>query len=64
MIDANTVQKKKKKKKNKGKGIVTNEELANYNAEDLVNFITGGKRKDVVKKESLSSEQNVNAVKD
>jgi hypothetical protein len=42
---------KRKKKKNKGKVMVTNEELANYNADDLVNFITGGKRKDAPKKD-------------
>ena len=42
---------KRKKKKNKGKLMVSNEELANYNADDLVNFITGGKRKDAPKKD-------------
>ena len=41
---------KRKKKKNKGKPLMTNEDLAHYNADDLVNFITGGKRKDVPKK--------------
>lgn len=42
---------KRKKKKCKGKVTVSNEELANYNADDLVNFITGGKRKDAPKKD-------------
>ena len=38
--------KKRRKKKNKVKEKLTDEELAKYDAEDLVNYITGGKRKD------------------
>jgi len=41
------VSKKKRKKKNKAKEKLTNEELANYDIGDLVNYITGGKRKDL-----------------
>lgn len=39
--------KKKRKKKTKAKEKLTNEELANYDVGDLVNYITGGKRKDL-----------------
>lgn len=38
--------KKKRKKKNKAKEKLSIEELKGYDAEDLVNYITGGKRKD------------------
>lgn len=38
--------------------------MANYNADDLVNFITGGKRKDAAKKEHSSTDQNTVADKD
>jgi|LakMenEpi03Aug12_release.lakeMendotaPanAssembly.Ray.scaffolds.fasta_scaffold4599475_1 hypothetical protein len=48
MVDlANDGSKKKRKKKNKAKEKLTNEELANYDVGDLVNYITGGKRKDL-----------------
>lgn len=44
--DTGNPKSKKRKKKNKGKEKLTLEELANYDAEDLVNYITGGRRKD------------------
>lgn len=50
--------KKKRKKKNKAKEKLTNEELANYDVFDLVNYITGGKRKDLPpSKDSASAER-------